>query len=42
MNYLVKEGTMEIIVQVMHTLVFLDINHFEKQKLSKFGDIIQQ
>lgn len=33
MNYSEREGTMEITVQVMHTLVYLDINHLEKQKL---------
>ena len=40
-SYLEKEGTKEIMVQVRHTLVSLDINHYEKRKLSKFGAITQ-
>ena len=40
-SYLEKEGTKEIMAQVRHTLVSLDINHYEKQKLSKFGAITQ-
>ena len=32
MSYLEREGIMEIMVQAMHTLVFLDISHLEKQK----------
>jgi hypothetical protein len=42
MNCLAREETMEITVLVMLTLVFSDINHFEKQKLLKFGVIILQ
>ena len=32
MSYLEREGTMEIMAQAMHTLVYLDISHLEKQK----------
>ena len=42
MNYSEKEGIMEITVQVIHTLVSLDINNFEKIKLLKYGVINQQ
>lgn len=42
MNYLEKKGIMEIMAQVIHTLVSLDMNYFEKIKLLKYGVINQQ